>query len=91
VQPPVGVAAPVGVQEPPEGVDAVRAMAAAPAGNVWQSVGTGYEATRPEHSLMVPVEADEYRLTLASHAVPAGVSQSQVEAQARMSFVLGLS
>ena len=89
VQVPVGVAAPVGVQ--PEGVDAVRAMAAAPAGNVWQSVGTGYEATRPEHSLMVPVEADEYRLTLASHAVPAGVSQSQVEAQARMSFVLGLS
>ena len=88
---PAGVAAPVGVQEPPEGVDAVRAMAATPVGNVWQTVGTRYEATRPEHSLIVPVEADEYRFTLASHAVPKGVAQSQVEAQARVSFVLGLS
>ena len=88
MQPPVGVAAPVGVQEPPEGVDAVRAMAATPAGNVWQTVGTRYVATRPEHSLIVPVEADEYRFTLASHV---GAPQPQVEAQARVSFVLELS
>ena len=83
---PVGVAAPVGVQ--PEGVEAVRAMAATPGGTVWQSVGTRYECSRPEHSLIVPVDADEYRFNLASHA---GAPQPQVEAQARVSFVLELS
>jgi hypothetical protein len=65
-------------------------MAATLVGNFWQSPETGYEATRPEHSLIVPVEADEYRLILASQ-VSEGAPQSQVEAQARVSFVLGLS
>ena len=83
---PVGGAAPVGVQ--PEGGDAVRAMAATFGGNFWQSPETGYEATGPEHSLIVPVDADEYRFTLASHV---GAPQPQVEAQARVSFVLELS